>query len=114
MEEHTVGGGDITFKFDSERAKDRFLEIMAQGFRKSDEIKEKNYTCGGCAAQPCFRYRKDSDPAGLCYQTVRLCRQECDYFLKDLNSGKAPEFQITGQCKRDSSQVSYEQECKFN
>jgi len=57
--------------------------------------------------------KEASRPTGLCYQKVRECRQECDNFIQIDDSGKSPEFQIKGTCKRDNSVVNYDAECKF-
>ncbi len=140
-----VGTGDITIKVESEEAKDNFLEIMGKVIDKSGEIKEKSYTCGDCAAYPCFRTMHSQDlieegpsikrlflenpnakkayeerakqeasrPAGLCYQTVRECRQECKDFAQIEGSGKSPEFQIKGNCKKDNVIVNYDAKCRF-
>lgn len=51
--------------------------------------------------------------AGLCYQGIRQCRQECGDFIQIEGSGKAPKFQIRGTCKKDGLEVLYDAECRF-
>ena len=139
------GEGSLVLKADSLKAKNTIIKTLIGMHNKNQEIKEKSYTCGDCAAYPCFRTgssrlfiergpfvermfeinphlepqfkrrakQEASRRAGLCYQKVRQCRQECDYFLQDKESGGAPDFQITGTCKRDNSFVNYNAECRF-
>jgi hypothetical protein len=97
-------------EIDPESSFGRLLVSMVQ---KGNWIKEKKITCGDCAAYPCFRNQREIDIAGLCYQNVRRCRQECDYFIQDKESGKFPLLQIEGTCKKDNSIVIYEHPCKF-
>jgi hypothetical protein len=80
---------------------------------KNKKVKEGNLTCGQCAVYPCFRHYTSSTGAGLCYQEVRECRQECDNFIQDIESGKAPLFIITGTCRKDNSKVIYDTPCKY-
>ena len=107
-----ASGGTI-FLFDSKNAKNNFLEGIGNMIQKAEEIKEKNHICGDCAAYPCFRNIEEDSSAGLCYQDVRQCRDECNEFVKIDGSGKSPEFQIRGTCKKDNSEVLYEAECRF-
>lgn len=127
-----VGTGDITIKVESKEAKDNFLKNLMEMSDKADLIEEKSFTCGSCAAYPCFRtvssqlfikYKEEghrqsaekeaTGKAGLCYQEVRECRQECNDFIQIDGSGKSPEFQIKGTCKRDNIIVNYNARCRF-
>lgn len=109
----TIDEGNVQFKFESRLAKESFLASIIKMNEKAELIKSQNLTCGSCAAYLCFRDVSSEDRAGLCYQEVRECRQECDYFQQHLGSGKAPFFIITGTCRRDNSRVIYEDVCKF-
>ena len=104
-------GGKVVFAFESPLAKENFLNNIRQVHEKNERINSQKLTCGQCATYPCFRYPRDNDRAGLCYQEVRQCRQECDCFHQTEGSGKSPEFKITGTCREDNSKVAYEQEC---
>lgn len=99
---------------ESKEAKQNIETQMAGICSKSKEIKEKKYVCGACAAFPCFRNPYSEDRAGLCYQVERECRQECDHFLQHEGSGKSPQFQITGTCKKDNQKVLYDNKCRFS
>ncbi len=101
------------FRFESELAKESFLAQIVGIIEKTELIESQSLTCGTCAAYPCFRRHEAESRGGLCYQEVRKCRQECDYFLQDMESGKAPLFIITGNCRKDNSRVVYEHNCKF-
>jgi len=103
----------IALGFESKKAKDNFIDQMVQMNDKSELIKSEGYLCGDCAAYPCFRGHGEESPAGLCYQEVRLCRQECNYFIQNRDSGKSPYFIIIGNCKKDNSFVYYNSECRF-
>lgn len=102
--------GKMSFHFGSKEGKQNFLSQLGTMVQKSRLVREEGLNCGQCAAYPCFRHTRPED-SGLCFQAVRQCRQECDYFLQDLGSGKAPEFQITGTCNFDKSKVNYQAEC---
>ena len=104
----------LRISVESGEAKQNFTDDISSMMRKSEEITKNNYICGTCAAFSCFRNPSPSDRAGLCYQTERECRQECDSFLQDHESGKSPQFQITGTCKKDGQNVLYEQSCRFS
>lgn len=73
--------------------------------KKSEFVRSKGYTCGQCAAYPCFRENRKNVPAGICFQLVRQCAQECDFY--DYENFPAD----GGICKLDGSKVRYEQEC---
>jgi len=103
--------GRMRFIFETEEAKKNFEKDLTEMHDKTELIKKNDYRCGDCAAHPCFRMPRAKDIAGLCFQIVRECRSECDYFSKDEGSGKSPEFQITGICKKDNYKVLFEQEC---
>ena len=105
--------GRTVLGFESKKAKDNFLRDIRGMTDKSNLIKTKGYTCGGCAAYPCFRSVLENAPAGLCYQEIRECRQECNDFVQIKGSGKSPEFQIRGNCKRDNAIVNYDAKCRF-
>jgi hypothetical protein len=105
--------GEIIFalRFVSKEAKDDFLSVIAEMTAKAKRNKEEGYTCGNCAAYPCFRARGDaSRPAGLCFQHVRQCRQECDFY----NQKETGEFWPNGICRKDNSKVIYNQECHID
>lgn len=108
----TIDGGSIKLKFESDLAKDCFTASLLEMHEKIEEIKSQNCTCGDCAAYLCFRNHKEDASAGLCYQEVRQCRQECGDFIQKEGSGKSPLFIITGICKKDDSKVVYGHECK--
>lgn len=78
-------------------------------------VREVGYTCGECAAFPCFRNRREDTPGGLCFQVVRRCRQECEHYLireKRDSSGEICRFPANGgSCKMDESSVEYNQDC---
>jgi hypothetical protein len=76
-DENVIGEGDIIFKFSSKENKNRFIGILQNMVRKNEEIVSGKYVCGFCAAYPCFRRREKNDSAGLCFQRIRQCRQEC-------------------------------------
>jgi|TARA_Y100000310_G_scaffold239607_1_gene243271 hypothetical protein len=107
------GEDGTTLIVDSIKTKSTFLRQMKGAYDKIGEVRKQGYTCGDCAAHPCFRNYGEDYPAGLCFQETRECRQECEYFIQDKESGKAPEFQITGTCKRDGETMNYEAECRF-
>lgn len=108
-----VSGERIILQADSLMAKNNFLEQMAKMVEKNNELKNSGVTCGNCAAYPCFRSYPKEGPAGLCFQKEMSCRQECDYFIRNADSGRSPDFQITGTCRRDKSIVNYESRCRF-
>jgi len=93
--------GEVFLRFNNPEDKQAFLKRMIRGVVMLDE----GYKCGQCAAYPCFRHRKEEEPAGLCFQPLRLCRQECDsYSYKDAPARG-------GICKKDNQPVAYCQEC---
>lgn len=98
--------GGIIFRFKDSETKKTFVNQISQMCETARINREEGYKCGHCAAQPCFRHRRDSNLAGLCFQRVRLCRQECDnYITTGQGSAKG------GICKIDGQKVAYEQEC---
>lgn len=135
-EDFEISGGEgVTFRFDTPQKKQEFLSTLENMATKTEEIKKKNYTCGKCAAFPCFRsgeselidgpfmirylsehpekiglYRERikqemNQKAGLCFQLIRECRQECDNYMYKNYPGEG------GICRLDSQQVDYNQEC---
>lgn len=73
---------------------------------KCKTVMSEDYICGQCAAYPCFRNPDKADPAGPgCFQLVRQCAQECDFYSYKGFPADG------GTCKIDGSQVNYEQEC---
>ena len=113
-----VGIGLDSFKarvieFASIEAKDNFQKCLFQLAGKSAILELRGYTCGQCAAYPCFRNTLEEEDAGLCFQNVRQCRQECPYFVIDENSGKSPDFVTRGSCRRDGTFVCYDSVCRF-
>lgn len=135
-EDFEISGGEgVTFGFDTLQKKREFLRTLENMVTKTEEIKQKDYTCGKCAAFPCFRsgeselidgpfmirylsehpekiglYRERikqemSQKAGLCFQLIRECRQECDNYGYKNCPGEG------GNCKLDGQQVDYNQEC---
>jgi len=91
--------------FDSNEAKQGFLNNISDMCKKSKIIQEEGYKCGHCAAHPCYRHREDEDNAGLCFQPLRRCRQECSNY-------NYIRFPADGAiCKKFSKLVSYEQLC---
>ena len=108
-----IKGENIKFIFETQEAKENFINSLTRMSNKSQTIKEGNYICGNCVAYPCFRHKSKEDRAGLCYQEIRLCRDECESFIRDKNSGKSPYFKITGICNKDNSNTNYESICKF-
>ena len=106
-EENTIRGtdGGIVFRFDTPEQKEGFVSRMVHVGERAELIKGEGYKCGHCAAQPCYRLRKDDEPAGLCLQLTRRCRQECDFYRCD-------EFPASGGiCKKDGRRVRYEEDC---
>ncbi len=108
-----ASGERIIIQADSLKAKNGFLEQMARMIEKNNELRNSDVTCGDCAAYPCFRSYPKEGRAGLCFQEERSCRQECNYFIQNRGSGKSPDFQITGMCKRDGTTVDYQSRCRF-
>ena len=124
--------GNVFLSFDSKNAKEGFLNILKNMTDKNKRNKEEGYKCGNCAAYPCFRtissqilakglvsglkhYEERAKKealrsAGLCFQHVRLCRQECNFYIKK----ETEEFWPGGVCKKDNSDVTYEQECHID
>ena len=49
------GEGGLVLKADSIKAKNTLIKTLIGMNKKSQEVKEKGYTCGDCAAYPCFR-----------------------------------------------------------
>jgi hypothetical protein len=69
------------------------------------KIKEEGYYCKMCCAFPCFRSPGKEEQAGLCFQSTRRCRQECEFYIyKEFPAGG-------GFCKKDKRKVYYEQDC---
>ncbi|MEK6886886.1 MAG: hypothetical protein AABW88_03565 [Nanoarchaeota archaeon] len=126
------GEPNMCFGFTSAETKEQFLENIANMGDKARSININKTTCGECAAYPCYRRltklyttlldnpslsseqresfskRKEAErkaKAGLCFQVVRKCRQECDHY----SYAKYPAD--GGHCNLDSKPVSYEQEC---
>ena len=57
------------------------------------------------------RAREEAEkPAGLCFQHVRQCRQECGNY----NQLKTESFWLKGICKIDKKEVNYEDECHIS
>ncbi len=103
----------VVLTVDSLEAKANLMKDINEMMNRSYEIESNNYTCEDCVAYPCFRNRDGNSPAGLCFQEERRCRDECDNFIQDRNSGQSPNFQITGTCKKDNAIVNYEERCRF-
>ena len=97
--------GGVFMKFRSKEVRDGFLDSLKRVLDKHDLDREEGHTCGDCAAFPCFRAYGEDYPSGLCFQQVRLCRQEC----KNYNYDSVPAD--GGICKIDSQGVNYCDEC---
>ena len=129
-----TGKVNIRFGFNSDEKKKQFLENIVDMNDKAISIKINKTTCGECAAYPCFRkltslynsllnnpaisperrqyilkskQEERNKRAGLCFQVIRHCRQECDYYNYDSCPAHG------GYCRIDSQPVSYEQECRI-
>jgi hypothetical protein len=97
--------GLIRLSFNSQEDKEKFEDRLKQMSDKSRLVAEEGYKCGHCAAHPCYRHCGENDPAGLCFQSIRQCRQECD----DYNYEEFPAD--GGVCKKLNKHVKYEQIC---
>ena len=107
-------GWGVVLTVNSLEAKANLINIIRPKIKdKYSERKPNDYTCGECAAYPCFRNRNGNSPAKLCFQEERRCRDECDNFIRDENSGISPDFQITGICKKGNMTVNYKERCRF-
>lgn len=69
------------------------------------EIVQKEDACTKCAAYPCFRNPGKNDSGAMCFQKIRQCRQECDFY----NYKQFPAS--GGVCRKDNKRVEYLQEC---
>ena len=128
----SVTGKVTRFGFNPAEKKQQFLEILVEASDKARSIKKNKTVCGECAAYPCYRRltklcssllenpnlsseqkdsflkRKEDErnaEAGLCFQVVRKCRQECDYYRYERFPAEG------GHCRLDSKPVFYMQEC---
>ena len=123
--------GEVVMRFVSKEARDGFLGVLANMEAKTERNKEEGYICGNCAAYPCFRTpasdlvekgdffgqgeegrakEEGLRRAGLCFQQVRQCRQECDFYHQQ----ETEDFWPRGICKKDNAKVVYEQECHID
>jgi hypothetical protein len=93
--------GQIVMKFNGPEGKQAFIN----GWKRKSVMLDEGYRCGQCAAYPCFRAYKEDNPAGLCFQPTRRCRQECSLY-------KCKGYPAAGGiCGEDDSVVNYEQDC---
>jgi hypothetical protein len=96
---------NANFSFNNPEAKAQFIRTMQRMERNAQLIKDEGHNCGDCAAFPCFRHTPADYTAGLCFQSVKQCRQECSHY-------KYPEFPARGGvCDLDGQRVKYDQEC---
>ena len=75
-----------------------------------EEIKERYLG----ALQQAAGFSAFEDPL---YPHIKLFRKADGplhgYVIKNRGSGKSPDFQITGMCKRDGTTVDYQSRCRF-
>lgn len=81
-------------------------ETLTWMVEKHDLVKGEGYKCGHCAAYPCYRNPPNERSAGLCFQNVRQCRDECDNYV---NKNGYPAG--GGICKITKLEVEYCEEC---